>query len=93
MFQTRVVEKIKTHILYSKLFFLQKFYHLWYNVEKYGRARQATDDDIMWVMNFACWITKATDTYSECVILITFLWQQWLHEYASMLCLYAHCLS
>jgi hypothetical protein len=31
-------------------------------VEKRGRARQATDDNITWRMPFACWITKATDT-------------------------------
>jgi hypothetical protein len=34
-------------------------------VEKYGRARQATDDNIIRRMRFACWITKATDTHSE----------------------------
>jgi hypothetical protein len=39
-------------------------------VEKYGTARQATDDNIMWRMRFACWITKATDTRSEYVILL-----------------------
>jgi hypothetical protein len=31
-------------------------------VEKYGTARQATDDNITQRMRFACWITKATDT-------------------------------
>jgi hypothetical protein len=33
-------------------------------VEKYGRTRQATDDNIIQRMRFACWITKATDTHS-----------------------------
>jgi len=33
----------------------------------------------------ACWITKASDIHSECVILITFPWQQWLRERASVL--------
>jgi hypothetical protein len=37
-------------------------------VEKYGRDRQTTDDNIIWRMRFACWITKATDTHSEYVI-------------------------
>jgi hypothetical protein len=32
-------------------------------VEKYGRAREAADDDIIQCMSFACWITKATDTH------------------------------
>jgi hypothetical protein len=39
-------------------------------VEKYGTARQTTDDNIIRRMRFACWITKATDTHSEYVILI-----------------------
>jgi hypothetical protein len=62
-------------------------------VEKYGTARQATDDNIIRRMRFACWITKATDTHSEYVILTVFSRQQWLRERASMLRLYVHCLS
>jgi hypothetical protein len=54
-------------------------------VGKYGTARQATDDNIIRRMRFACCITKATDTHSECVIHIAFLRQQWLRERASML--------
>jgi hypothetical protein len=38
-------------------------------VEKYGTARQATNDNIKQHMHFACWITEATDTHSEYVIL------------------------
>jgi hypothetical protein len=34
---------------------------------------------------FACWIAKATDTYSEYAILMAFSWQQWLRERASIL--------
>jgi hypothetical protein len=40
------------------------------NVEKYGRARQASDDTIIRRMRFACWINKATNTHLEYVILI-----------------------
>jgi len=40
--------------------------------KKNGRTRQATDDNIMWHMRFACWISKATDTHSEYVILAAF---------------------
>jgi len=40
----------------------------------------------IWRMRIACWITKPTNTHSECVILITLLPHQWLHEHASMLC-------
>ena len=42
------------------------------NVEKYRRAGQATDYNITPCMRIACWITKATDTNSEYVILIAF---------------------
>jgi hypothetical protein len=65
MFQTKVVEKIKTHILCSIKFF-RKSCRLWDNVEKYGTARQATDDNIIRRMRFECRITKATDTLTIC---------------------------
>jgi hypothetical protein len=54
-------------------------------VEKYGTARQATDDNTIRRMRFAYWITKATDTHSEYIILIAFPRQQWLRERVSML--------
>jgi hypothetical protein len=34
------------------------------------RARQATDVNITRRMRLACWLTKATDTHSEYVILL-----------------------
>ena len=54
-------------------------------MEKYGRAGQATDYNIIRRMRFACLITKATDTNLEYVILTAFLLQQWLCERASRL--------
>jgi len=36
----------------------------------------------VWRMHIACWITKATNTNSEYVILISFPLQQRLHERA-----------
>jgi len=45
MFQTKVVEKIKSHILCSVIF-LRKSCCLWDNVEKYCTAGQATDDNM-----------------------------------------------
>ena len=33
----------------------------------------------------ACWITTATNIHSEYAILIAFVWEQWLHEHASVL--------
>ena len=58
MFQTKVVEKLETRISCSINFFFEKSYSLWDNVEKYGTARQATDDNIIRRMRIACWIKK-----------------------------------
>jgi len=84
MFQTKVVEKIKTNILCSVTFF-RKSRCLWDNVEKYGRAGQVTDDNIIRPMRFACFITETTDTHSEYVVLVAFPRQQWLSEHVSFL--------
>jgi hypothetical protein len=62
-------------------------------VKKYGRAGQATDDNIIGRIHFACWKLKATDTHLAYVILIAFRLQQWLRERTSMLRLCEHCLS
>ena len=63
MFQTKVVEEIKTHILFS-VTFLRKPWRLWDNLEKkYCRAGLPTDENMAhgrW-----CWIPKATNTHSE----------------------------
>ena len=77
----KVVEEIKTHILYSITLFpkILTFMRMW---EKYGTARQDTDDNIIRRMRFAWWITKATDTHTEYVILIAFPRQKWLRERA-----------
>jgi len=56
-----------------------------WDVEKYGTAGQATDDNTIWRVRFACWISKATDARSEYAIVIAFPRQQWLRERASML--------
>ena len=40
----------------------------------------------VWRMRIACRIPKATDTRSECVMLIVFPLQQWLRERVSKLC-------
>jgi hypothetical protein len=80
MFQTKVVEEIKTHILCSIFFLNRTVYEtMWKNIVEADRPQMT-----IWRMRIACWITKATDTHSEYVILITFPRQQWLHERASM---------
>ena len=65
MFQTKVVEKIKTHILCSTTF-PEKSYRLWDNVEKRGRAGHTRDDNMLRRMRFACWITRATVKLRVC---------------------------
>jgi len=45
MFQTKVVEKIKTHIINSITF--RKSCRLWDYVEKYCRAGENTDDNMV----------------------------------------------
>ena len=55
---------------------------MWKN---FARARQATDDNIIWRMRIACWIAKTTDPHSEYVMFIAFPLQQWLHERAPVL--------
>ena len=54
--------------------------------ESCSTERQATYDHIIRRILIACWITEATDTHWEYVILIAFPLQQWLHERAWILC-------
>ena len=61
MIQTKVVEKIKSRVLYSVTCF-RKSCRLWDNVEKFCRTGQVTVDQLR--KRIACWITKATDTHS-----------------------------
>jgi hypothetical protein len=61
-------------------------------VEKYGRARRATDENIIRNKRFLCRVTKATNTQKEYFILLAFPRQQRLRESASVLSLYAYCL-
>jgi hypothetical protein len=91
MFETKVVEKIKTHILSSVTFYFIHavnvyFIHavneiMWKNIVETGRPQMK-----MWHVRIACRVPESTNTHSECVIITDFLLQQWLHERASMLC-------
>jgi len=85
MFQTEVIEKIKTHILCSVILFSENpaiYEIIWKNIVEQG---QATDDDIVWFIRIACCILKATKTHSECIIHIAFPRQHWLRERAAVL--------
>jgi hypothetical protein len=85
----KVVEKTKTHILFS----IEpphppprKSWRLLHNVEKYVTAREVIHNNKTRRMRFASWTTNATDTHSEYAIRIAFPRQQWLRERASILC-------
>ena len=62
-------------------------------MEKYGIAKQATDDNIMRRMLFACWITNTTDTHSEYVTLTFFPLQKMVARTCLNVTLYVYCLS
>ena len=64
MFHTKVVDKIKTHILCSVTFFL-KSCRLRDNVGKYCGAWGATNDVTIWRIGAACCISKATWTHAH----------------------------
>ena len=83
MFQTKVVEKIETHILCSVIIF-RKSCRLWDNAGE-NMAQRGRPQKTLPRMRIACWIPKATNTHSEYVILIAFPLQQWLNERASVL--------
>ena len=93
MFQTKVVGKIKAHILFSVTFFL-KSCCLWDNVGKFRRVRKARDDKI-WRMRFACCITNATDAHARFHNIQHFLLfhGKSFRECAWILRLFADCLS
>jgi len=82
MFQTKVVEKMKTYILCPVTFFPENCAVceiMWENTVQPDRPQMT-----IW-LRIACWIPKATDTHSEYVIRTVFPLQQRLHERASIL--------
>jgi len=64
MFQTKVVQKIKIHILCSLTFFFLEtravYEIMWKNTVQPDRPQMT-----VWRMRIACWIPKATNTHSE----------------------------
>jgi hypothetical protein len=76
--------KIPKHTLYSIIPPPPKSCRLWDYVEKYGRAGQDTDGNIIRRMRIACCMTKATETRSDVQLLLVFKWQQKLREHASL---------
>jgi hypothetical protein len=88
--ETKFVEETKTHILCSITFFLfrkSRLYEMMWKTLLEPERPQMTECQ----MHSAWWITKATNTHREYIILITFPLQQWRHE--SQCTLSIHCLS
>jgi len=75
LFRTKYVEKIKTHVLRSVTFFFfenRGVYEItWKNPVQSDRPQMT-----IWRMRIAYWIPKATNAYSEYVLLIAFTLQQ-----------------
>jgi hypothetical protein len=73
----KIVEKFRTHILYS-IFENHAVYEIiWKNREEPGRTPMEIRRT-----RIACWIHKATDTHSQYVIRIAFPLKNWMHECA-----------
>jgi hypothetical protein len=91
MFQT-FWKKFKTHFAFSTIFFFSEnlavYEIMWRNIVEPGRPQMT-----IWRTHIACWISKATKTHSQYVILFAFPLQQRLQERASVLRLYVHWLS
>jgi hypothetical protein len=69
MFQTKAVEKIKTHILCSVTFLeiCVVYETMWKNIVQLERPQMT-----IWRMHISRWVTKATNMHSEYVIVIVF---------------------
>jgi len=77
MFQTNVIEKIKTHILYSITGFQKN--RAVYEIMRKNYVQPGRPQIPVWLMRIACRIHKFTNTHSEYVVLITLPLRQWLH--------------
>jgi hypothetical protein len=63
----RFVEKIKTHFMFDNFFpeNLTVYEMMWKNIEE----SDGPHVDIIWSMRIACWITRATNTLSQYMLL------------------------
>ena len=80
MFQTSSTNNQNSLFVFSNFFENRDICEvIWKDIVERGRSQMT-----IWLVRNACWIPKATDTHSVCVILIVFPFQQWLHESASI---------
>jgi len=61
---------------------------MWKNIVERNRSQVTISR-----MRITCWIPKATNSHSVCVILVTFTLQRWFLERACLLPSSVHCLS
>jgi len=75
-------ENQNTHFVFNNFFFENPTVYeiMWKNIVEPESPQMK-----IWRMRISCWMPKATNTLSECVIFIAFPLQQWLHERATML--------
>ena len=68
-------ENQNTYFMFNNYFFENHAVYemMWKNILELGRSQMT-----VWHMPIACWVTKATDTHSVYVILISSPRQQWL---------------
>jgi hypothetical protein len=83
MFQTKFIQKIKTHFISNVFFFF--FNRTVYEITSKNTVQPGRPQMAIWRMLIACWIPKATDTHSENALLTDFPLQQWLSGSTSML--------
>jgi hypothetical protein len=71
-----------SHIVFSSILIENRsvYEKMWKHFVERGRPQMTTRH-----MRISFWVPKATNTYSQYVILIIFPLQQWLQELASML--------
>jgi hypothetical protein len=76
IFQTNLGKKIKTYFIVQKYCVenCAVYEIMWENI-----AHSDTPQMTIWRMRIVCWISEATDTHSQYVILTDFPLQQWLH--------------
>jgi hypothetical protein len=95
IFWTMVVQKVKTHIWYSVIFFFENravYEIMW---KKKNIVEPVRPQMTKWRMHIACLMPKVTDTYthSEYVILIVLLTATKIARKRPSVTLYVHCLS
>jgi len=77
-------ENQNTQFMFNNFFFplLNRavYEKVWENVVERGRTQMP-----IWSVRVACWMPRASDTHSGCVILIALVLQQWMHENAPIL--------